>query len=212
MTRMGEAYLSKYKCKTSSARIFFIEKLFIQNLSAMDLSKKWYAVYTRSKWEKKVSELLSRKGIENYCPLNRVMRQWSDRKKVVYEPLFTSYVFVRTTEKEHLVLKETPGIINLVYWLSKPAVIRDIEIDMIRRFLNEHTNVHLEMTPVKVNDIVRVINGPLIEHEGQVIKVKNKTVKVVLPSLGYMMTAEVELNNVEVVRARLDQYERSLTR
>ena len=60
----------------------------------------WYAVYTKPKWEKKVAELLARKGIEHYCPLNRVLKQWHDRKKWVEEPLLTSYVFVYVTPAE----------------------------------------------------------------------------------------------------------------
>lgn len=166
----------------------------------MEQSKKWYAVYTRSKWEKKVAEQLNRKGIEHYCPLNRVLRQWSDRRKVVYEPLFTSYVFVRVSEREQLSVKETPGVINFVYWLKRPCVIRDIEIEMIRRFLNEHMNVVLERTAVKVNDMVRVVSGPLMEQEGRVVKVNSRTVKVLLPTLGYMMSAEVECSNVQVIQ------------
>lgn len=146
-----------------------------------------------------MAELLVRKGIENYCPLNRVRKQWADRKKTVFEPLFTSYVFVRVAEAEHVPLLQTTGIINLVYWLGTPAVIRDVEIDVIQKFLNEYTNVLLERTKVNVNDIVRVINGPLMEHEGKVLSVKNKTVKINLPSLGYIMVAEVEASNIELI-------------
>ncbi|HTM93732.1 MAG TPA: UpxY family transcription antiterminator [Flavisolibacter sp.] len=165
----------------------------------MSNGKNWYAVYTRPKWEKKVSELIGKKNLQTYCPLNRVVRQWSDRKKVIFEPLFTAYVFVQCTEKEHVLVKQTPGVINLVYWLKKPAVIRDVEIEMIQRFLNEHENVKLEKTPVNVNDIVRIVNGALMDEEGQVLEVRNKTVKVVLPSLGYAMSAELEIANVRVI-------------
>ena len=165
----------------------------------MNESIKWYAVYTRPHREKKVAELLTLKRIENYCPLNKVVRQWSDRKKIIHEPLFSSYVFARISERELLPLKKTDGVINLVYWLGKPAVIRDEEIDCIRKFLNDHRNVQLEKIPVSINDTVRVINGPLMEYEGNVIAVSNKTVKIVLPSLGYMMIAEVAKDNIEVV-------------
>ena len=72
---------------------------------------------------KKVAKILSAKKIENYCPLNKVVRQWSDRKKVVLEPLFTSYVFVRTIEKQHSEIRNVHGIVNFVYWLSKPPII-----------------------------------------------------------------------------------------
>jgi transcription antitermination factor NusG len=161
--------------------------------------RKWYAVYTRPRWEKKVAEFLSRKKIENYCPLNKVLRQWSDRKKIVLEPLFTSYVFVKATGKEHSEIRKIDGIINFVYWLSKPAILRNEEIECIKDFLNDHTNVHLEKTPVNINDTVRITKGALMEYEGRVIGIKSSTVKIVLPSLGYMMVAEVEKTNIKVI-------------
>jgi len=164
------------------------------------LTKKWYVVYTRPRWEKKVAELLSRKKIEHYCPLNRVHKQWSDRKKVVAEPLFTAYVFVCISEPEHLQVRLTDGIINFVYWLGKPAEIRHDEIQAIRNFLNDYKDVKLEKTNVNLNDTVRVIGGPLVTQVGQVISIKNKTVKVILPSLGYMMQAEVAASNIEILR------------
>src|SRR5258706_5427248 len=95
--------------------------------------KQWYALYTRPRWEKKVADLLEKKKVEVYCPLNKVKRQWADRKKIVYEPLFASYVFVYVSEREELNIKQTDGVINFVYWLNKPAVIRNEEIDTIRR-------------------------------------------------------------------------------
>src|SRR5665213_2110975 len=105
-------------------------------------SKKWYAVYTKPRCEKKVADLLVKKNIENYCPLNRVQKQWSDRKKIILEPLFTSYVFVNINSSERLSVQQTYGVLNFVFWLNKPAVIRNEEIDIIKRFLNEHTNVN----------------------------------------------------------------------
>ena len=165
----------------------------------MNEELKWYAVYTRPRWEKKVAYLLEKKGIEQYCPLNKIYRQWSDRKKIILEPLFTSYVFVRTTEKMHSEIKSISGIVNFVYGLSKPAIIRDEEIDCIKEFLNNHKNVQLQKTPVDINDTVRITGGALTEYEGNVVAVKSKTVKIILPSLGYMMIAEVEKINVEVI-------------
>jgi len=164
------------------------------------VNKKWYVVYTRPRWEKKVADLLFRKKIEYYCPLNKVHKQWSDRKKLVFEPLFTSYVFVRIDETEQLDVRLTDGVINFVYWLGKPAVIRNEEIDAIADFLNNYKAVKLEKTGVNLNDTVRIIGGPLVMQKGQVVSIKNKTVKVVLPSLGYMMHAEIETTNVEIIK------------
>jgi len=162
-------------------------------------TKKWYAVYTRPKWEKKVAHLLTARKIETYCPLNKVQKQWSDRKKLLEEPLFTSYVFVHVNPCEHTLVKQADGVINFVYWLGNPAIIRDDEIDTIREFLEEYRNVKLEKAMVNINDRIRITGGPLGGKEGDVIEIKNKTVKVYLPSLGYQLTAEIEKTNITIL-------------
>lgn len=161
--------------------------------------KMWYAIYTKPRWEKKVASLLARKNIENYCPLNKVQRQWSDRKKIVMEPLFQSYVFVNVSNLEQTLVRETSGVLNFVYWLQKPAVIREEEIEVIKRFLNEYHHVQVEKSTVNLNDKVRIIGGPLMMREGNVLEVKNKTVKVLLPTMGYTLVAEIEKINLEKV-------------
>lgn len=168
----------------------------------MEQEKRWYAVYTRAKWEKKVANLLTLKKIENYCPLNRVQRQWSDRKKILYEPLFTCYVFVRISNEERIGVLQTQGVLNYVSWQARPAVIRDTEIELIKKFLLDHSNVRLEKINVHVNDTVEVKCGLFMAREGRVIKVLDKTVKVSLPSLGYMMLAEIPKSHVEVVNKK----------
>jgi transcriptional antiterminator NusG len=160
---------------------------------------RWYALYTRPRWEKKVADILTHKNIENYCPLNRVVRQWSDRKKIILEPLFTSYVFVKTTQPQHSEIRKVSGIVNFVYWLSKPAIIQDEEIENIKYFLSDHVNVQLEKAPININDTAKIIKGPLLDYEGNIIAIKSKTVKIILPSLGYMMVAEVEKTNIKVI-------------
>lgn len=162
--------------------------------------KQWYALYTRPRWEKKVAELLEKRKVEVYCPLNKVQRQWADRKKIVLEPLFSNYVFVHITEQEFVAAKQTDGVINLVYWLNKPAVIRAEEIDTIRRFLNEYDHVTVEKTHVNLNDRVRIINGPLMMWEGRVVEIRTNTVKITLPSLGHTLVAEIRKENLETVR------------
>ena len=164
------------------------------------LTKKWYVVYTKPRWEKKVADLLNRKKIEHFCPINKVQKQWSDRKKVVEAPLFVSYVFVCIDDTEQLPVRLTDGVINFVYWLGKPAEIRHEEIQAIREFLNDYKYVRLEKTAVNLQDKVRVIGGPLINQTGQIVSViNNRSVKVVLPSLGYLMHAELETSNLEIL-------------
>ena len=157
-----------------------------------DLSRKWLAVYTRPRWEKKVNRLLTEKGLESYCPLNKVRRKWSDRMKVVEEPLFKSYVFVKVDNNDRIAVRMTNGAINFVYWDGKPAVIKEKEINAIKRFLNEYENVEANPVDLKVNQRVRITNGTLMDKEGKVLDVRHKTVKVAIESLGYILVAYIE--------------------
>lgn len=156
------------------------------------MTKKWLAIYTRPRWEKKVNQLLSEKGFESYCPLNKVRRKWSDRVKIVEEPLFKSYVFVKATDEDRTEVRMTTGAINFVYWNGKPAVIREKEINAIKRFLNEYENVEARPVDVKVNQRVRITNGSFMDQEGKVLDVKHKLVKVAIDSLGYILVAYIE--------------------
>lgn len=156
------------------------------------MSAKWYAIYTRPRWEKKVNSLLSQKGIESYCPLNKVRRKWSDRIKIVEEPLFKSYVFVKITDQQRTDVRMTSGVMNFVYWNSKPAIIREKEILNIRKFLDEYENVEAVKMDIKPEERVIITSGPMMEQEGKVLEVKNKMAKVCIDSLGYMLIAYID--------------------
>lgn len=156
-------------------------------LQTPETTKKWLALYTRPRWEKKVHQLLTDKGIESYCPLNKVRRQWSDRVKVVEEPLFKSYVFVRVNEAERTAVRLTNGAINFIYWNGKPAQVRDKEIASIRRFLDEHDEVELVPLELKPNQRVIISGGSFMGQSARVLSVRKKKAKVVIDSLGYML-------------------------
>lgn len=156
------------------------------------MSIKWYAVYTRPRWEKKVNGLLIQKGIESYCPLNKVRRKWSDRIKLVEEPLFKSYVFVKIDESARTNVRMTNGVVNFVYWNGKPAIIKEREIQVIRRFLDEYENVEVSKINFIPEERVKVVSGPMMEQEGKILEVKNKVAKVCIDSLGYMLIAYID--------------------
>ncbi|MGX5818966.1 UpxY family transcription antiterminator [Chitinophaga lutea] len=161
----------------------------------------WYAIYTRPRWEKKVAALLERRQVESYCPLNTVERQWSDRRKLIQEPLFTSYVFVRIPESKMPHVRETEGVVNFVYWLGKPAVIADHEIDMIRRFLRHYKQISLEKFPLRHDALVEITAGPLMHQRGRIVELGKNRVKTVLHTLGYSMIATVATDEVMMVTA-----------
>ena len=164
------------------------------------MTRKWLAVYSRPRWEKKVNQLLLEKGLESYCQLNKVRRKWSDRVKVVEEPLFKSYVFVKVSDDDRTTVRMTPGVINFVYWEGKPALIKEKEINAIRRFLNEYENIELKPMDLKVDQRVKITTGPLMDREGQVMSLHRKTVKVAIESLGYLLVAHIDRTKLTSAR------------
>jgi transcription antitermination factor NusG len=161
--------------------------------------KNWYVVYTKPRWEKKVFALLTNQQIEAYCPLNRVRKKWSDRIKWVEDPLFKSYVFVRLTEAELVGVRMVAGVVNFVYWLGKPAIVKNKEIEIIRKFLNDYKEVWAEPADLQQDSTVVIRQGAFMNKEGRVVNVVNKKVRVLIESIGYALVAVVAKSNVEVV-------------
>jgi transcription antitermination factor NusG len=161
--------------------------------------KKWYAIYTKPRWEKKVHGLLMAKGIEAYCPLNRVRKKWSDRMKWVEEPLFKSYVFVHIPITDQLPVRATNGVLNFVYWLGKPAMVKEAEIETIRKFLNDYTDVKALPLDLQHNSKILIRKGAFMDKEAKVIKVLNNRVQVVIESIGYSLVASIDKSNLSLI-------------
>jgi transcription antitermination factor NusG len=154
--------------------------------------KKWLVLYSKPRWEKKVDATLIRKGIGSWCPLNKIEKQWSDRKKIIDEPLFKSYVFVKISEEERTEVLITPGVLNFVYHIGKPAVIRDEEIKNIKEYLLiEDAIINVTSTDTfKENTKVRVSHGVFQDTEGTILRGGKKKVYVKIESLGQVMIVE----------------------
>jgi transcription antitermination factor NusG len=162
----------------------------------MVMQKNWYAVYTKPQSEKKVAASFTKKKMEIFFPMVCVKTKTFRKHKFVFEPLFRSIVFVCVSQQETALLKQTNGVINLLYWLGKPAVIAEDEIAAIKEFTENHRNIKVEPAFVNSNEVAHSINGATVSIEGKLYAVKNKTVKINLPSLGYTMIAEVEEESV----------------
>ena len=158
----------------------------------MEPEKKWYALYTKPRWEKKIDTVLVRKGIESWCPLQKIERQWSDRKKIIEDPLFKSYVFVRIDNTERTKVLMTDGVLNFVYYLGKPAVIKDEEVAIIKRYLSEKdaSILILSQEGFKEETKIKVNHGVFMGNEGTVLRGGKKKVYVKLESLGQVMVVE----------------------
>jgi transcription antitermination factor NusG len=164
----------------------------------MNTERKWMAVYTKPRWEKKVDRVLLQKGINSWCPVQKAERQWSDRKKIVEVPLFSSYVFVNISQEDRVNVLQTEGVINFVHYLNKPAVIRDEEIDIIKSYLREK-DVAISIQPIqsfKENDKVVISQGLFMDNTGTIMRTANKKVYVKLESLGQVMVVEFPVSFV----------------
>lgn len=139
---------------------------------------------------------MSKRKIENFYPVNCIKITSSKRNKPIYEPLFESYVFARISEAEIDQVKQLDYVMSLVFWRGHPAIVKDDEIDAIKDFITDHQNIKLVRTQVNVNDRVRIIDGPSYSLDGKVLSVKNKSIKVNLPSLGFAMVAEMEKESI----------------
>jgi len=165
------------------------------------MDMKLYIVYTKLGSEKKVSEIFTRKRIENYSPVNSVSKDSSNNRKVKETFLFKGYVFVKSTIEQHQDLKKVRGVLNFVYWMGKPVSIKNREIKLIRLFLSEYENVNVEKIAI-IPDSISKVDSYNVEQEVPLIKIKNKKAYVRLPSLGYVMTADVETPNVRVISSK----------
>jgi transcription antitermination factor NusG len=121
----------------------------------------WYALYTKSRCEKKVLQACEKNGIETYLPLRSTKKQYSDRLKTVEEIVLPSYIFVKLTKAQETEVRFIEGVVNFVYWQGKVAVIREKEINTLKQFLQTEGDVEVQFLSLEVGDEVELINGPL---------------------------------------------------
>jgi transcription antitermination factor NusG len=169
------------------------------------MQKNWYVVYTKPHCEKKVAALLTKRKIDNFCPLNCRKIKSFRRLKILQEPLFKSYVFVNITLAEISVLKQTDGVISMLYWMGEPAVIKEDEIEAIKEFTFDHQNIELERTQIDINGVAHIVEGPSLSIEGNFFALKNKTKKVNLPSLGFNMIAKMDEESIFAIKSNVLQ-------
>ena len=127
----------------------------------------WYVLHTKPRNEKKVTRLLEQKGVRVYCPLRESIRQWSDRKKKVAEPVFKSYVFVYMDDykEENVKVLMTAGTVRFLWWVGKPGVVREEEIQAIKDFLENYKNQMIQLDPKKTILVICHKDNTVDKHE-----------------------------------------------
>ncbi len=154
---------------------------------------RWFVFYTKSRHEKKVAQFLTKRGFEVFLPMQKVLRQWSDRKKKVEVPLFNSYIFVKTQEHRVGDVLQVPGIAWAIRHNNKPAVLHPKEYDLILRFLE--TGLTIDSMPageMAEGDWVTVLDGPLKGAVGQVTSKNPTRFTVHLEAIGQVMRVDID--------------------
>jgi transcriptional antiterminator RfaH len=149
----------------------------------------WYAIYTKPRNEKKVTERLIALGIEVYCPMVTSVKQWSDRKKKVTSPVLPSYVFVQLEAANRNAVFQVVGVVRYVFWLGQPAIIRAVEIEALKECLSQDYATVVQTT-LQRGDKLIVPSGPFKGKEGVIKSLTNSKVQLVLESLGILLTLE----------------------
>ncbi|WP_255069367.1 UpxY family transcription antiterminator [Lacihabitans sp. LS3-19] len=152
----------------------------------------WYVLYTKSRHEKKVADMLLQKGFEAFCPLKTVTKVWSDRKKKVEAPLFNSYLFVKLRESELRQVFSVPGVVRYIYWCGKPAIVKDHEIDEIKRWLNVYDHEAIEVSYYNPNDKVKILSGNFINQEAKIIRQNGSNLVMYLEGLGIKLLTKLD--------------------
>ena len=153
------------------------------------VNTKWFVLYTQPRAEKKVNERLQSLVEECYLPLHKAPHIWSDRVKIVDKPLFSSYIFVRCRETELNPLLQVSGVVRIVFYCGKPAVIRPKEIAEIKSFLEKAANHEL-----CVGDEVEILSGTFKRVSGKIRQINKKYLSLTLEQIG--ITVSVDLANV----------------
>ncbi|MDR2498921.1 MAG: antitermination protein NusG [Tannerellaceae bacterium] len=142
----------------------------------------WYVLYTSAQAEKQVRLRLLRKGVECWLPIHRAPRVWSDRIKIVDQPLFRSYIFVRCSLSMLHTLTMVYGVSRVVMYGGVPAVLLQKDIDAINTFLQL-----AEKREIIIGDEVEVLAGPMKRVSGKVRRIRNGTVQLYIEQMGVML-------------------------
>ena len=155
-------------------------------------TRKWYPVYTNPRAEKKAFQALTNKGIETYLPLHRQLKQWSDRKKWVEEPLIKSYLFVYIKEQEQTQVLMTKGISRFIYFSGRVASMPQKQIDELKLLMASPFELEITEEDLQPGEKVVIKAGPLKGLTGEIISYRSqKQLALRLENLGYSIIIHV---------------------
>lgn len=162
--------------------------------------KKWFAVYVKSRNEKKVLKLLEDVGIEAFLPIITRIKQWSDRKKKVEEPLFRSYIFVHILQNEYYDVLHCNGVVKFICFEGKAVQVPENQINAIRSYIDD-TDLHsVDCGELKEGELVRIKSGQMKDLIGRFVMIKGKhRIIVDIETVGQSLPINVSRSNVEAL-------------
>jgi len=167
----------------------------------IDNTYKWYPIYTRSRAEKKTQLELAKKNIVSYLPLKKVLKQWSDRKKIVEEPLLKSYLFVYISAKEYTEVLSTYGISRFIYFSGKIADIPNKQLEDLRLLLANSENLEVIDFDISPGEKVLIKAGPFKGIIAELVSLKSKKSLVLrLHKIGYSIHINTSMAFIEPIR------------
>jgi len=144
--------------------------------------KHWFVLYTKPRNEKKVASQLEKMGLQAYCPLITEIKQWSDRKKKVETPLIPSYIFIQIDSANRDLVFQVPGVVRYLFWLGKPAIVRDNEISILKDWVDGSHKVRVE--GIQTGDVMKIETGPFKGQEAMVEQVGENRLQLLLINVG----------------------------
>ena len=148
---------------------------------------KWFVLYTKPNRELKVAEGINTLGINAYCPTFKQIKHYTDRKKKVQKPLLPSYVLVQLSEQDRPKVFAIPGVVRYLFWLGKPAVVREEEIDLLKKNLTGIFDAAM-ISKLSIGKQYTIPSGPFKGQSGIVKNVLKNKIRLELPSLGLYVT------------------------
>ena len=163
-------------------------------------TKSWFAVYVKSRTEKKVAVEFQKLGIDYFLPLIKELRQWSDRRKWVEVPLFRSYIFVQIEEKDYFKVLQAQGATRYITFEGKAVAIPPQQIEAIKYYINGKEHKTIDNTAWERGKKVEIISGSLTGLMGELVEVKGKhKVKVDIEAVGQTLLIEIKRNKLRML-------------
>lgn len=155
----------------------------------------WYLLYTAPRAEKKVNLELQKRGFTTFLPLQKKLVQWSDRKKMVETPLFSSYLFVLTNMSFYYELLNVHGIVKFIKFQGQPVILKQEQIDLIKLMVASYEDLEAVTDIFQKGESVKIIAGPLQNHIGELIEYKSeKKVVVKIENTGFSLVVQLPKN------------------